>query len=463
MATPIPILSGISANEQAEFKTSYPLNLEPLAIDNKLSRGQLRMAPGAITASTGPGTDRGGIVWNGVQYRVMGTMLVSVAQDATIIEIGDVGGDGPAGLDYGFDRLRIRSGDTLWYYDGMSLLQVTDEDLGACIDMLWVDGYTMSTDGISVVVTELSDPFSVQPLKYGSAEADPDPITGLMRVESSAEVHFIGRYTIQPARNVGGNGFPFATIRTAVIPYGCVSATAKSYFSTSYAFVGSARNEGLRVFIAGQSDAQPISTREVEDAIAAVTDPTAIVLETRAWRGEQRILVHLPNETWVFMAEASQKFQIPVWYRAQSGANDQYRLRNAVLASNKTWVGDADSSDLGYLSDDVSTHFGDTTQWQFDVGLVDGPNILHSVELKGLPGRGPSLEEPTYFMSWSKDGETFSQERRIDAGKTGNRRRRLVWRPHIRLPNYIGLRFRGFNHAMPGFARCDAELEPLNG
>lgn len=461
--TPIPLLSGITANQQAEFRTSYPLNLEPLAIDNKLSRGQLRATAGAVTVATGPGIDRGGIFWNGVQYRVMGTKLVSVAQDGTITEIGDVGGEGPAGLDYGFDRLRIRSSETLWYYDGMSLDQVTDPDLGACVDMLWFAGYTVSTDGISVLVTELADPFAVNPLKYGSAEADPDPVTGLMLVKASNEVHFIGRNTIQPARNIGGNGFPLQAIPTAVIPYGCVSATAKTYFSTSYAFVGSARNEGLRVFIAGQADAQPISTPEVEDALAAVSDPTTIVMETRAWLGEQRLLLHLPGETWIFMAEASQKFQIPIWYRAQSGAGESYRLRNATLAYGKTWVGDRDSAKLGYLSEDVSSHFGDAAQWQFDVGLVDGPNILHSVELKGLPGRGPVGEEPIFFMSWSKDGETFSQERRIDAGKAGNRRRRIIWRPHIRFPNYIGLRFRGFNNFMPGFARCDAEIEPLNG
>ncbi len=30
------------ATDQAEFAVSYPLNLEPLAIDHKLSRGQLR-------------------------------------------------------------------------------------------------------------------------------------------------------------------------------------------------------------------------------------------------------------------------------------------------------------------------------------------------------------------------------------------------------------------------------------
>lgn len=463
MSVQIPILSGCLGSEQAEFRTSSPTNLEPVAVDNKLSHGQLRMTAGAVPVTTGPGLDRGAIVWNGVHYRVMGTKLVSVEADGTVTTIGDVGGEGQAGLDYGFDRLRIRSGTDLYYYDGMTLAQVTDEDLGPVVDMLWVDGFTMATDGTSVVVTELSDPFEVKPLKYGSAEADPDPITGLMRVEANAEVHFIGRYTIQPARNVGGNGFPFATIRTAVIPYGCVSATAKTYFSTSYAFVGSARNEGLRVFIAGQGDAQPISTREVEDALACCDDPTSIVMETRAWRGEQRLLVHLPDETWVFMAEASQKFQIPVWYRAQSGAGDPYRLRNAVLVGEQTWVGDLASTALGRLSDGVSSHFGDAAQWRFDVGLIDGPCILHSVELKGLPGRGPSGEEPIFWLSWTRDGETFTAERRLDGGRTGNRLRRIVWRPHARIANYAGLRFRGFNHAMPGFARCDAEMEPLNG
>lgn len=460
MATPIPLLSGIIADEQAEFKTSYPLNLEPIAVDNKLARGQLRATAGAVGVSEGPGVDRGGIVWNGVHYRVMGTSLVSVAQDGSITTIDDVGGTGPVGLDYGFDRLRIRSSGLLFYYDGTTLEQVSDTDLGQCIDMIWIDGYTMSTDGSVVVVTELSNPLEVKPLKYGSAEADPDPLTGLFLVKSTGEAHFIGRYTIQPARNVGGNGFPFATIEGAVIPYGCVSATAKTKFSTSYAFVGSARNEGLRVFIAGQADATPISTRAVEDALAAVEDPASIVMETRAWRGEQRLLVHLPGETWVYLAEASRAVQQAVWYRCQSGTGAAYRLRNAVVVDGKTWVGDADSTALGLLSDSVSTHFGDETQWQFDVGLIDGPGTLQSVELVGLPGRGPQSEEARIFLSLSRDGgQTFGVERAINAGSGGKRRKHVQWRPHARYSSYLGLRFRGVNQAMSGFARCDAELD----
>ncbi len=457
----VPLLSGVVGTEQAEFKIAYPTNCEPLAIDNKISRGQLRATSGAVTGNEGPGTDRGGIFWNNKLYRIMGTWLVSVDAQGEITQIGEVGGEGQCRLDYSFDRLIIRSSLQLWYYDGTNLTQVIDEDLGQVVDCMWIDGYTMTTDGTYIIVTELSDPFSVLPLKYGSAEEDPDPIVKLLKIRDEAQI--IGRNTIQPFRNVGGNGFPFVPQEGATIPYGCVGSDAACLFAATFAFVGSGRNEGLRVFIAGNGDAQPISTRTVEDALAAVVDPAAIIIEARAWRGEQRLLVHLPGETWVYCAEASLKVQQPIWYKAQSGVNEPYRIRNAVLAYGKTFVGDLNSSNLGLLSDDVDTHFGELAQWQFDVGLIYGEGkggVLHSAELVGLPGRG-SDENPTIFMSWTKDAETFSMERPISMGKPGERRKRIVWRPHIRFPNYIGLRFRGMNRAMPGFARCECEIEAM--
>jgi hypothetical protein len=94
------------------------------------------------------------------------------------------------------DRFSQRS---LWYYtpaDGLT--QVTDEDLGLVIDGLWIDGYFMTTDGTYVVVTELSDPTQVQPLKYGSAEEDPDPVTGLLKYRDEAYV--LGRQHDPDAR-----------------------------------------------------------------------------------------------------------------------------------------------------------------------------------------------------------------------------------------------------------------------
>lgn len=454
MAT-IPLLSGVGATEQAEFVTRYPLNLEPVAIDNKLSKGQLRATSGAVQIGTGPGIDRGGITWNEQHFRVMGTKLVKVAADGTVTQIGDVGGTGPVRMDIGFDRIGLRSDTSLWYYDGSALGEVTDVDQGPVLDAMWIAGYWMTTDGTALVLTELSDPFSVLPLKYGSAEEDPDMVTGLMKLRN--EAYAVGRYTIQPFRNIGGNGFSFQTITGATIPYGCVSATAKCYFAGSFAFVGGCRDEGLGIRIAGQGDADKISTRAVDDALAAVSDPASIILESRAWRDEERLFVHLPDESWVFLKNASLRVQEAVWYRVRSG-DSAYRIRSAIPAYGKIIVGDTQSAAIGVLSDDVSAHFGEEPGWAFDAGLIPGPGILHSAELIGLPGRGPHGAESTIFMSMTRDGESFTPERGISAGVAGDRRRRLQWRPHARFPTMLGLRFRGTGAAMPGFAKCEAVI-----
>lgn len=453
--TAVPLLSGIVANGP-EFARSYPVNLEPVPTENGISRGQLRAAPGAVEIGTGPGTDRGGIEWNNVCYRVMGTDLVTVSPDGTVTTIGEVGGSGPARLDYSFDRLGIRSGDELWFYDGSALAQVTDVDLGPVVDMIWIDNFWMTTDGANVVVTELGDPTSVNPLKYGSSEEDPDPVTGLMK--AGGEAHVLNRHTIQVFRNIGGNGFPFQTVKGATIPYGCVSATAKCAYAATFAFVGSARGEALRVYVAGQATATPLSTRELEDALAAETDPAGIILESRASRGEQRLLVHLAAETWIYCAEASAKLEQPIWYRARSGTGGAYRIRNAVQAYGMTIVGDADSTRVGRLSDEVDTHFGEGVEWEFDCGLVYGggrAGIVHTLELVGLPGRGAG----TIAMSMTRDGLTWSIERTL-AVALGERRKRLQWRPHSRFTNYMGLKFRGIG-GMAGFARCEAGITAL--
>jgi hypothetical protein len=107
-------------------------------------------------------------------------------------------------MDYSFDRLAIASGGRLYYWNG-TLTQVTDPDLGVVLDVVWVDGYFMTTDGESLVVTELSDPTQVNPLKYGSSEVDPDPVVALLKLRN--EVYALNRNTIEVFDNVGGEFF----------------------------------------------------------------------------------------------------------------------------------------------------------------------------------------------------------------------------------------------------------------
>lgn len=458
----LSLVSGVKTNEQAEFELAYPLNLEPIIVNSKISNGQLRTAAGTAPFGAGPGIDRGGINWNDVLYRVMGTALVRVAADGVVTTLGTIPGAGPVGLDYSFDKLIIRADGKLFYYDGMAITQVTDEDLGACVDALWVDGYTMSTDGKFVVVTELNDPYQVKPIKYGSAEADPDPITGLVKIRG--EVHVIGRHTIQVFQNVGGNGFPFTTVTGAIVPFGCVSASAKTLYGKTYAFVGSARGDALGVYVAGQGTADKISSRAVDDWLSSLANPAAIICERRVARDEYRLLVHGEDETWIFLAKATEAAGEPIWYRARSGTGKPYRPRNAVNVYGRTIVGDRESVALAVLTTDTSSHFDETTEWAFDVGLLYNQAkgaIVDRIELVGMSGRGSEVEGSAVFMSMTRDGRFFSPERTKQLGKLGERTKRIEWRPHARMRSYLGFRFRGYSRALGGFAACEVTARPL--
>lgn len=209
----IPILSGVVTDECANIKDSYPVNMIPVAMTSGISSGYLRTADGAVSLGASSGVPRGGINWNGELYRVAGTKLVKVDQFGVETVLGDVGAGDQVTLGYSADRLAIASAGNLYYWNGVTLDQVLDPDLGTCLAFIWVDGYFVTTDGEYLVVTELADPTQVNPLKYGSSEIDPDPIITVLKARN--EVVAVNRYTIEFFNNVGGSLFPFQRIEGA--------------------------------------------------------------------------------------------------------------------------------------------------------------------------------------------------------------------------------------------------------
>ena len=74
----IPIIKGIYRDNSPDLRASYPVNMVPIVQNSGISESYLRPADGFVQNGTGPGICRGGINWNGVLYRVMGSKLVSV-------------------------------------------------------------------------------------------------------------------------------------------------------------------------------------------------------------------------------------------------------------------------------------------------------------------------------------------------------------------------------------------------
>ena len=462
----IPILNGIYTDNGPDLRTSYPVNMVPVPKGNGISEGYLRPADGLVSQGTGPGIDRGGIQWEGTCYRVMGTKRVEVSSTGTVTTLGDVGGSGLVTFDYSFDRLAIASGGSLFYWDGATLSQVTDPDLGTVVDMCWVDGYFMTTDGASLVVTELGDPTQVNPLKYGSSEADPDPVVALLKLRN--EVYALNRNTIEVFDNVGGDFFPFQRIDGAQVQKGVIGTHACCVFLEQVAFLGSGRNEAPGVYLASNANANKISTQEIDDILLEYDEGTleSVKLEARNDRSHQHLYLHLPDRTLVFDAAATEALGQPVWFCLTSSlvGFSQYRARNFVWAYNRWLVGDPTSAAIGYMHNEISTHYGQAVRWEFGTTIIynEGKGaIFNALELVALTGRVALADNPQISTSYSVDGQTWSQSKFISAGQIGDRLKRLVWFQQGHMRNWRIQRFQGDSAAHVAFVRLEAQLEPL--
>lgn len=463
----IPILSGIYTDTLPDIRTAYPVNFQAVPKNSGVSAGFLRPAPGIEEMATGPGLDRGGIEWNGLLYRVMGSKLVFVSTGGTVTELGDVGDDGqPVTLDYSFDRLGIRSNGNLFYWNGTTLTQVTDPDLGVVNDMLWVDGYWMTTDGEFLVVTELVDPTAVDPLKYGSSEADPDPILAIRKIRN--EVYALNRHTVEVFDNVGGELFPFARIEGAQIEKGTLGRNCTCVFLESLAFIGGGRNEQVSIYVAMNGNAQKVSTHEIDLLLEQYTEAELAnsVLEARNQGSHQFLYVHLPDKTLMYDAGASEALGQPVWTILQSGLNEtgEYRARFFVRVYGRWICGDTQTFKLGFLVEDVSTHWGQKNRWEFSTLMVYNEGrgaIFHELELVALTGSYALGTNPAITSSYSLDGLTWSTDRTISAGSQGQRGKRLVWFGQGYMRNWRVQRFQGTSDAHMSIARLEARLEPL--
>jgi len=464
----IPILNGIYADNAPELRTAYPVNFVPVPKQSGISNGFLRPGDGIVANGTGPGIDRGGINWNGVCYRIMGTKLVEISSAGAVIVLGDVGGltDTLVTFDYSFDLLAIASGGRLYYWDGSTLTLVTDPDLGLVLDVVWVDGYFMTTDGEFLIVTELNDPTQVNPLKYGSSEVDPDPVVALLKLRN--EVYALNRNTIEVFDNVGGDLFPFQRIDGAQVPKGVIGTFGCCVYVDRIAFLGGGRNEAPGIYLGVSAQTQKISTQEIDNLLLNYTEEqlATVKLEARNDKAHEHLYIHLPDRTVVYDAAASEVLQERVWFTLTTSVVEfsQYRARNLVYAYDKWLVGDPQSSSIGYLVQDTGHHWGEQVRWEFGTLIAYNESngaIFNRLELVSLTGSVALGTNPQISTSYSADGLAWSQDRSIAVGTIGSTSKRLAWFQQGHMRNWRIQRFRGDSDAQVSFMRLEAQIEAL--
>lgn len=463
----IPIVSGIYSDNGPDLRTSYPVNYKPVPKESGVSNEYLRPTDGLVSYGVGPGIGRGGINWNGELYRVMGTKLVKIDSNGVATTLGDVSGLNYVTFTYSFDKLAIASDGKLFYWDGAALTQVVDPNLGTCLDVIWIDGYFMSTDGTSLVLTDILNPLSILPFAYTSSEIDPDPIKALLKLRN--EAHALNRYTIEVFENNGSElQFPFNPVDGAQVQKGTIGTKTCCVFLENVAFVGSGRNEPPAVYVAQNSSTVKISTHEIDEILMGYGETTlaGCLLEARTDKSQKQLMFHLPDRTLVYDAAVSQIYERPVWYVMTTTLNgfERYRAQSFVWCYDRWNVEDPLSTTIGKTDDSVSSHWGNRVRWEFGTPIIYNESksaIINQLELVALPGRVALGVLPMISTSYSTDGLTWSQEQTIAAGTVGQTNKRLVWFRQGSMRNMRMQRFRGDSDAHLGFLRLEAALEGL--
>jgi len=468
--TQFPILSGIYADSKADYRVAFPVNMKPILLNTEISEGYLRPVEGitAITTSgdANPGVSRGAINWAGTHYRVLGDRICRISSGDALTDIGDIEGTtAQVTMTYSFDQLAIASNNKLWYVASDVITEVVDGDLGTVLDVIWVDGYFMTTDGEFLVVTDLDDPTSVNPLKYGSSEIDPDPIVGVKKLMN--EPWAINRYSMEVFRNVGGSGFPFSRIQGGHIDRGAFGVHCAIPFDEYMAFLGSGRNESPGVFLASNGRSQRVSSREIDEILEGYTEAqlATAVLEVVGARDKQLLWIRLNDRTLVFDPAAAAVAQQPVWYVMSSSATSTpttFRGIDVIWCYDGWQVGDATASAVGVLTEAASTQFGDDVYWEFSTPIIYNESrgaIIHSLELISLTGRGTS--GALVGTSYSLDGVTWGSTRTTSIGATNDRGIRVIWRRQGDMRNMRIQRFTGDSDVYMAISALEVDMEAL--
>jgi len=414
----IPIIKGDSTVKNADYRDLLPVNFTAVAKDILGASGYLLSHPGLVFHGAGVGVDRGGY-WNerqGNHYRVSGGKLISVEADGSISQIGDISGLKRASMAHSFNTQSVVADGKWWRYDGTTLTQSTDSDLGSPIDHTWIDGYYFFTDGEYLFHTDILNEASIDPLKFATSEFSPDPTLAVDRTSDNQIIAF-NRYTTEYFVNQATDNFAFRRIEGKAVKCGVVGTHCETELEGQFYIIGGGREESVSIHVISAGTYSSIATREVTKIIKAYTEAELAdaVLETRVEDEDRFLVVRLPNETLLFNATIARKLgKEYAWTIVKSGVttDEKWRGINGVLDPRLGWVyGDNQNSNIGLLDDSVASQYDDMVESIFYSPMIDLEAIsIDQLEVKTIPGHQINTDDVTCAVSLTYDGLSYGAE-----------------------------------------------------
>jgi hypothetical protein len=416
----LPLIKGDKVADNTDYRDALQVNMTAVSRPILGAEGYLLSHPGLTAFATGSGLDRGGI-WNErlkEHYRVSGTKLISLDRTGVVTELGDISGTKRASVNaYSFNTQAIVADGKMWLYDGSTLTEITDPDLGTPIDICWIDGYYFMTDGEFLYHTLITDEYQIDPLQFATAEFSPDPTLAVDKTSDNQVIVF-GRYSTEWFINRATDNFAFQRVASKAIKAGVVGIHCETELEGQFYILGGGKEESVSLHVVAAGQYKSIATREVDKVLSQYNEDELAdsVLETRVEDRDKFIVVRLPNETLLFnLTIAERAGGEAAWTIVKTDVvgDTKWRGANGVFDPRiPSWIyGDNQDERIGLLDNTVSTQYGDAVEQIFYTPLVDLETAsIDSFELDTLPGHQINADDVTCAFSLTYNGLTYGQE-----------------------------------------------------
>lgn len=448
--TRVPIMRGDHVSAETDYRDALPVNYTIVAKEILGANGYLLSHPGLSLHSVGEGADRGGY-WNerqGRQYRVSGDRLLSLEANGDTTDLGNITGSTQASMTHSFNTQSIVSGGQWWLYDGTTLTQQTDPDLGTPIDHIWIDSIYMFTDGEFIYHTDITDETSISPLKFATSEYSPDPTLGVDITADDLLIVF-DRYTTAYFINRAAANFAFSFLKSKTIKCGIVATHCKTEMEEIFYIIGSGRDESLSIHAIDVGTYTSIASREIDKILATYTDAelSDASLESRVEDQDRFIIANLPRHTLLFNMTIAKKFgKDQAWTIVKSGIVDDtpWRGINGVSDPRVGWIyGDRNDSNIGLLDNTIATQYGGQVENILFTPLLDMETMsIDELEFNILPGHQVNVSDVTSFISSTYNGVTYGFEYTQTTSTQFNYDLRLIYFQLGYVENYVGFKLR---------------------
>lgn len=429
----LPISLTTKSGNNSDYRDSLPENMVIVRKAVEGSEAYIKTHPGLTEFATGEGADRGG-VYNArlsSHFRISGTKLIELDSVGTKTVIGSIPGTTQTSLPYSFQTQAILSNNRLWLYDGTTLTEILDPDLGAPIDITWINGVYFMTDGEFLFHTEATSEFDIEPEKFATSEFSPDRTLAVMKTQEN-QVLVFNRFSCEWFTDTGTSvGFRFRRINGKAVKTGIVGTHCKCELDGRIFILGSRIEEDPSIHILSGGSQTTVASREVDEILSEYTEAqlSTAVLESRVQKKQKYLIVRLPNHTLLYNHTiGSQGFVRQAWTILKSDLYDTpWRAVNGVYDPDASkWIyGDRNDESIAYIDDETFTQYGEQQECVFYSPVVRLETAsINMFEIDQLPGR--HTEQMNAFFSMSYDGVTYGTEYSMAISNLGQYNQRFM-------------------------------------